>query len=343
MPPRSFEDRPAVRASVPLLVGLVGPSGSGKTKSALRLATGMQRVTGGDIGGIDSEADRMLHYADDHKFRHLSFGAPFDPLSYLAAIEHFVRKGVRTIVIDSASHMHEGPGGMLEAHAEEFKRLGSDFKKSFMAWQKPKAELRRFLNAVLQLRCNLIFCFRAKEKLKIAQGQEPKPLGFMPIADDQVFYEMTLSALLYPNSGGVPSWQPEEMGEKAIIKLPGQFKTLFERPRPLDEATGEALAKWAAGGAAPAGSGGTGSGPSPAASRSSAPGAASAATPSGPPADEAALAMLEAQLVANGMREKKARWDWACGVAGRRVTAEAPLTEDECARCLARAEQEAAA
>ena len=47
--PRTFEDRPATRDKVPLLVGLMGPSGSGKTFSALRLATGIQTVSGGDI------------------------------------------------------------------------------------------------------------------------------------------------------------------------------------------------------------------------------------------------------------------------------------------------------
>jgi ABC-type sulfate/molybdate transport systems ATPase subunit len=46
-PVRKFEFVPAVRASVPLLVGLYGPSGGGKTFSALRLATGIQEVTGG--------------------------------------------------------------------------------------------------------------------------------------------------------------------------------------------------------------------------------------------------------------------------------------------------------
>ena len=237
---------------VPLFVGLVGPSGSGKTFSALRLATGMQRISGGDIGGIDTEADRMLHYADNFKFRHLPFGSPFDPLSYLAAVEHFVKKGVKTIIIDSASHMHEGPGGTLEAHETELTRLaGNDYDKrnrmTMMAWQKPKAELRRFLNSILQLKANVIFCFRAKEKIKIVSGQNPKPLGFMPIAGDEMFYEMTASCLLYPNSGGVPSWNPTEMGEKAIIKLPGQFRALFKDGAPLSEATGEALAMWATG------------------------------------------------------------------------------------------------
>ena len=64
MAERVFDDKPAVRERVPLLLGLVGPSGGGKTYSALRLARGFQKVTGGDIHFIDTEARRVFHYAD---------------------------------------------------------------------------------------------------------------------------------------------------------------------------------------------------------------------------------------------------------------------------------------
>ena len=124
-PTRSFDDKPAIREATPLLVGIMGPSGGGKTYSALRLATGIQRVSGGDIGFIDTEARRALHYAEKFKFRHLDFRAPFGPLDYLAAVEHFVNKGVKTIIVDSMSHEHEGPGGVLEMHDQE---MGGDFK-----------------------------------------------------------------------------------------------------------------------------------------------------------------------------------------------------------------------
>jgi hypothetical protein len=249
---RVFEDVPAVRAAVPLLIGLTGPSGSGKTCSALRLATGIQRVVGGDIYGGDSEAGRMLHYADQFKFRHIPFGAPFDPLSYLDLIRHCAKKGAKTVIIDSTSHMHENVGGMLESHEAECERLSALWKKSrdavqMAAWAKPKQELRTFLNEMLQLNINIIFCFRAKEKVKIIPGQQPKSLGWQPIASDEFVYEMTLNMLLYPNSGGIPTWSPEEMAERATIKLPQQFKAIFKENKPLDESIGMELAKWSSG------------------------------------------------------------------------------------------------
>jgi hypothetical protein len=238
------------------MVGLVGPSGSGKTFSALRLATGIQRVTGGDTWVIDTEARRAKHYADLFKFRHVEFLAPFSPLDYLAAIEHCVKGGAKTIVIDSMSHEHEGPGGVLEEHQTEAERLSQQWrcsieKAQIPAWAVPKKKRRQLLNAILQMPVNFIFCFRAKEKVKLPKqgdsNREIKSLGWMPIAGEEFVYEMTLNCLLPPASGGVPAWHPEEMGERAIIKLPEQFKGIFADSKPLSEEIGQKLAEWAAG------------------------------------------------------------------------------------------------
>lgn len=260
---RTFEDKPASREQVGLMIGEMGPSGSGKTMSALRLATGIQKITGGEIYGIDTESRRMLHYADYFKFRHIAFTAPFSPLDYLAAIEHCVSKGGRIIIVDSMSHEHEGPGGVLEMHEAELRRMATDeqgrydYKKAdrinMLAWAKPKAERRRLLNSIMQLDIDAaIFCFRAKEKIKITKGEkEPEELGWMPIAGEEFLYEMTVNFLLPPNSNGVPQWKAHHRGEQAMIKLPEQFRRFFDTSKSLDESIGEELAKWAAGKAKP--------------------------------------------------------------------------------------------
>ncbi len=266
--PRTFDDKPATREKVPLLVGLMGPSGGGKTYSALRLATGIQRVSGGEIYVVDTEARRSLHYADKFKFRHVEFGAPFGSLDYLAAIEHCVKKGAGVVVVDSMSHEHEGPGGMLEAHQAEVDRLAGgtnaeQWKKDankMLAWGKPKADRRRLINTILQMNANFIFCFRAKEKIKLPSKAEKeaakgrgervdpvKQMGFMPIAGDEFIFEMTANCLLLPNAGGIPTWQSDEVGERMMIKKPEQFRQLFSAERPLDEQVGQGLAQWAVG------------------------------------------------------------------------------------------------
>ncbi len=255
---RTFEAKPAVREAVGLLIGLVGPSSSGKTYSALRIASGIQRVVGGEIDVIDTENGRALYYADRFKFNHVRFGAPFSPLDYLEAVRFCARRGAKTVVIDSGSHEHEGSGGVLEWHAEETQRLAKAWgvreeKAQLAAWGPPKQARRKFINELLQLNINLVLTFRAKEKLKMVKGKDPVELGWQPICGDEFMYEMVLQCLLKPGSNGVPSWNPNHEGERAIIKCPAQFASIFAgEARQIDEDLGKALAEWAMGGAKPA-------------------------------------------------------------------------------------------
>lgn len=253
---RTFEIKPAKREAVPLIIGLVGPSGVGKSLSALRLAAGIAKVTGKKTVAVDTEARRLLWYADypGLSFEHVEFKAPFGPLDYLAAIEHAVKSGAGQVVVDSLSHEWEGSGGILEIHESEVERLaaGGDWQKrervKMLAWVKPKTEARRLLNSVVQLGVNLIFTFRAKEKLKIEKGKEPIPLGYQAIADDQILYEMSACLLLLPGADGVPTMKPIEVGEKAMVKVPAQFRAILDNHRgPIDEKLGEEMARWAAG------------------------------------------------------------------------------------------------
>ena len=252
---RKFEVVEGVRRASRLLIGLVGPSSSGKTFSGLRLSTGIQRVVGGDLHVIDTENRRSLAYADQFKFKHIDFRAPFSPEDYLDAIRYSVQKGAKTILIDSMSHEHEGPGGVLEWHEKETERLMQAWKVSrdkaqMAAWGPPKRARRKLINEMLQMDVNLICAFRAKEKIKIKRGEDPEPIGWQPISGDEFMYEFALQALLVPNCEGHPIWNPEMSGEKAMVKLPKQFRTLFNEKgnEQLSEHLGEEIAKWAAGG-----------------------------------------------------------------------------------------------
>ena len=53
--------------------------------------------------------------------------------------------------------------------------------------------------------------------------------------------------MLLPGAGGVPTWFPDEKGERTMVKLPEQFRGLSERNKPLDENVGKHLALWAKG------------------------------------------------------------------------------------------------
>jgi ABC-type dipeptide/oligopeptide/nickel transport system ATPase subunit len=255
LPKRTFVATEAKREKVPLLVGLMGPSGGGKTYTALRLATGIQSVVGGDIYFVDTESRRGLHYADKFKFKHVPFDAPFGSLDYLAALKWCVDQGAGVIIVDSMSHEHEGPGGMIDLQDQILTKMaGDNYGKrqamQMLSWAEPKGKRRALINGILQLNCNFIFCFRAKNTSKPVKRDGKNVVeaqGFMPIAGEEFVFEQTLNALLLPGSGGVPTWHSDAIGERTMIKLPEQFSGLAQRNAPLDEKVGERLAKWASG------------------------------------------------------------------------------------------------
>lgn len=257
---RVWEDREAVPGKRPLLIGIAGPSGTGKTYSALRLATGIQKERGGEIWMIDTEAGRGLHYAEWFRYRYLPFEAPYPSSAYTSAVKHCVSKGARTIIIDSMSHEHESVGGVLEMHDSEKKRLAAEWKTTekaadMAAWGLPK-KLRAqmtFELTHLPIDVSLIFCFRAKKKIKLppkgSGSKEPIDLGYTAIAGEELLFEMTASCLLLPGADGYPEWEPDFPGERSAVKIPRQFRGILDGQ--LSEEMGQLMARWAEGGASP--------------------------------------------------------------------------------------------
>ena len=255
----AFTFRPAVRENVQLLISVAGPSGSGKTFTALRLATGLAR--GKRFAFIDSEARRGLHYADRFEFDHGDLRAPFRPQAYLDAILAAEQAGYPVIVVDSASHEHAGEGGLLDwseelldgfvqqSHAKGDSRSDWQIRESqkMRSWIEPKMAHKEFVQKLLQLRAHLILCFRAEAKIDIVRENgktviKPKESlvgadGYVPIAEKNLPYEMTMSFLLMPDKPGVPK----------PIKLEEQHRPFVDLTQPLTERTGELLAAWAAG------------------------------------------------------------------------------------------------
>lgn len=252
---RKFQASPAVRKAVGLLISIVAPSSAGKTVSALRLATGIRSVCGGEIDLIDTENGRALAYADKYHFNHVPFDPPYSPDDYFEAIQFSVARGAKTVIVDQTSYEHEGAGGVLEWHEREIERLLKQWPNStrdkvqLSAWMTPKAARTHLINEIQRMRVNLIFTFRAKEKLKIIPGKPPKELGWQAISGDEWMYAMGLQFLLTPGSDGRPTWQSDLASELALMKLPMQFRQMFNRESPaqLDEEAGRKLAEWAAG------------------------------------------------------------------------------------------------
>jgi hypothetical protein len=153
-PPANFRLRPVCAKQVPL-VGGASTAHPAAERHSRRCASlkGIQQQQGGPVYGVDTEAGRMLHYADQFEFMHIPFGEPYGSLDYLAviraALKHNTTGKRPTVIIDSMSHEHEGPGGMLELHDQTATRMATydgkfDPKKyervKMLAWAEPKSE-----------------------------------------------------------------------------------------------------------------------------------------------------------------------------------------------------------
>ena len=234
-----FSFSPAVREKTPMILALAGASGSGKTYSALELASGL--AGDGKIAFIDTEGRRGLHYADQFKFDYCELRSPYEPASFLRAWKAAEAAGYTVIVTDSYSDEYIGEGGLVDMAAKEIERV----KNSAAAWARPKAAHKLGVRWMRQARCHLIFCLRAEEKVRLEQADRGGkketvvvPIGWQPVCEKNVPYEMTTSFMLTPDNPGVP--QP--------IKLQEQHRKFFPTGQKIGRECGKRLAEWCAGG-----------------------------------------------------------------------------------------------
>lgn len=263
----SFTFRKAVRENVHIIVGLAGGTASGKTMSALRIARGMVGPHG-KIALIDTENGRSLHYAgkpgspgitpqggEEIDFWQIDFPAPYSPAHYAEAFDVAIENGADCIVVDSASHEHEGEGGLLDMHEAEVERMSRGNpakidKINRLAWAKPKLDNRRLLSRIVNCKQPIILCFRADEKLD--QKRDPKtgkttivkresPISFdgiEPICEKHWPYEATCLHVLLADRPGFPH----------PVKCYNEHRPFFPLDQPLSEESGKQLAEWASGG-----------------------------------------------------------------------------------------------
>jgi hypothetical protein len=252
----SFQFRPATRESVGLLIGLAGGTGSGKTYSGMRLARGITQALGKKkFAVIDTEARRALHYADQFDFDHGELKGPFSPERYTEAIVAADDAGYPVILLDSASHVWAGAGGVLEMQEAELDRMaGQDYRKreacKMASWIKPKGSHKKMVDRLLQVRAHLILCFRAEPKIEMQKDpQTGKTVivakqsltgldGWIPISEKNLPFELTVSFLMMAANPGVG----------LPIKLQAQHRPMFPNGRVIDEESGRRITEWAAGG-----------------------------------------------------------------------------------------------
>jgi hypothetical protein len=250
---KPFVFKPAVLHEEHLIIGLAGGTGSGKTYTGMRLAKGL--AGGKRFAVIDTEAGRAKHYARQFAFDHGDLAPPFRPDAYKEAILAAVAAGYPVIMVDSMTHVWDGEGGVLDWQEEELDRMaGQDWQKreacKMAAWIQPKKSHKKMVSRLLQIRAHLILCFRAEEKIEMVRDTESRKMkivpkqslaglnGWIPICEKKLPFELTASFLLTNDQPGFPK----------PIKLEEQHRALFPLDRPIDESSGEAIARWAKGG-----------------------------------------------------------------------------------------------
>lgn len=234
---------PAKRRAVPMLISLAGVSGSGKTYSALLLAAGLAGSKG-SVGFLDTENGRGAMYADSpgiqaalpNGYEIAEMREPFSPSRYSEAVETFEKQGCKVLVIDSMTHEWEGYGGCSDI-AENNKLRGMP------NWAKAKMEHKRMMNHLLASSMHVIFCLRAREKVKIMKNSQGKEefvqQGLQPIQEKNFTFEMTLSLLL-----------DEKTHRPEVTKCPEPLLHLFEGNQALvTKQMGEKLRAWSDGAA----------------------------------------------------------------------------------------------
>lgn len=245
---RKFIARPPGDDIEPLLIGMMGPPAGGKTVSSLRLAAGMQKIRGGRVILIDTEAGRSKKYhikrGGDYDFDIVDFEPPFRSNYFLDAIKQQLASKPACIIVDSCSDEHAGEGGYIEWAAEMVPRMGGN---EWAAFAKPSAARQRLVTGILHIKTPLIFTFRGKTRT--AQIKEPGKkteivkLGWQPIAPLEIVHALDLCCILPNNADGVPAWTTALAGEEAIIKRP-KFLAKLVPDGQITEAIGEKLALW---------------------------------------------------------------------------------------------------
>lgn len=239
----TYSVRPAKRDNSKPLIGIYAQSGAGKTYTALVLARSYVGPSG-RIVMIETEGGRGESYADATEYPEIggyeviSMRDNFSPENYGEAIKVANQSAPGALIIDSASHEWEGPGGVLDM-ASENEKAG---KKGVLIWQQPKIlHQRHFMTPVMATPIPLVIvCMRAKYPME----QRPKKGGsgmewvrsehLEPKQSEDVLFEMF-----------VHFWIDMDHNVHVTKSTNKALLDVFPNGKPVTPETGRLLAAWA--------------------------------------------------------------------------------------------------
>lgn len=233
--------RKASRSGIPLKIGLNGVSGSGKTFSSLLLAKGLlgsldkvlvidSEETGDTPGNTEDYNNKKRgsdFYSDLGEFSVLPMSAPFSPEKYVKAIDLGIQEGFKCLILDSATHCWEGPGGVLDIH--------NAYGGRFQDWAKSNTHHYKFLESIMKSPVHIILTLRQKSDYAMIQEgprMQVKKVGMKVQQREGFEYDLHLT------------FNVEHETHLATI---GKDRTgLFEGRPPflINEETGKELKSW---------------------------------------------------------------------------------------------------
>jgi len=237
-----FHVRTAVRGIRNVLIGLVGEPAAGKTCSALRLAKGL--AGDGRVLLLDTEYGRPTEFAPQNgelvggdfdptnplfDFDTVDLEPPFTPDRYRLALHAAAQAQPRVLIIDNISDEHFAMCEMADAAGA--KAHGSN-------WREPRNQHRRMMRKLRLHPWYVILCVRTKEVLIDEPERGDKKGMLKAVCESSLASDCAVWQLVH--AGGTPLRNPG-----VVSKWPHALAGHVPVNRPLDEAMGHLIAKWA--------------------------------------------------------------------------------------------------
>ena len=217
--------RKAHRNQAKIKLAIQGPSGSGKTYSSLLIASGI--VKWPKIAVIDTEnhsADLYSHLGD---YNVITLDRPYNPESYISALDFCEKAGMEVVIIDSLSHEWDGDGGILDIHS-------SMMGNSFTNWSKVTPRHNALVQRILNSSCHIIATCRTKQDYVLSDKNGkvvPEKVGLKSITRDGMDYEFTIVFDMDIKHNCIASKDRTEIFSKSPQFIP-------------NENTGKAILEW---------------------------------------------------------------------------------------------------
>lgn len=202
----------ARREQVKIKISIAGPAGAGKTMSSLLLAYGLVKAENptmpeaeiwDKICIIDTENGSGSLYVGQQvgpttigEYNTIPLSAPFSPDVFVSAIQMAEEHNMSVIIIDSLSHAWAGDGGALDQQGKIAERSGN----SWTAWRSITPQHNKLVDTMLQSKCHIIACMRAKMEYQQVVGdngkKQIKAMGMGVVMKEGIEYEFGVSFML---------------------------------------------------------------------------------------------------------------------------------------------------